>query len=174
MGENDHHDGDGDSRREDDRHQDNGPHEDGDRRYVEDIEVGQHWEPGSVTVTEEEIVEFATQYDPQPIHVDPAAADEQFGGLIASGWHTAAACMRPFATEVLSGIAIVAALGIDDLRWHEPVRPGDTLDVAVTVTDVEPWDDRRGKVTFQVVGTNQDGDRVHSRRDLVIVERRGT
>jgi len=162
---------------DDDRHaetdrDDSDRHVNPDRQYVEDIEVGQHWEPGSVTITEGEIVEFATQYDPQPIHVDPEVADEQFGGLIASGWHTAAACMRPFATEVLSGIAIVAALGIDDLRWHEPVRPGDTLDVAVTVADVEPWDDRRGKVTFQVVGTNQDGDQVHSRKDLVIVERR--
>ncbi len=146
-------------------------HENSELQYVEDIAVGQRWEPGSVTITEEEIVEFATQYDPQPIHVDREAASEQFGGLIASGWHTAAACMRPFATEVLSGIAIVAALGIDDLRWHEPVRPGDTLDVAVTVTAVEPWDDQRAKVSFRVVGTDQDGDRVHSRTDLVLVER---
>jgi acyl dehydratase len=137
----------------------------------EDLDVDQRWDVGAVTVTEAEIRSFAESYDPQSFHVDPEAGQRHFDGLIASGWHTAAACMRPFATEVLSDIAIVAALGIDDLRWHGPVRPGDTLSVEVTVLDKEVWDDDRGKVTFGVRGTNQDGETVHTRKDLVLVER---
>jgi len=113
---------------------DNNTASEGDLQYVEDLTVGQRWEPGSVTLTEE--------------------------------------AMRPFAAEVLSEVAIVAALGIDDLRWHAPVQPGDTLSVEVSVADIEPWNDQRGKVTFELGATNQDGDLVHSRKDLVLVERR--
>jgi len=140
--------------------------------YVEDLAVGQTWEPGSVTFTEEEILAFAEEYDPQPFHVDPEAAKRHFDDVIASGWHTAAGCMRPFAMEVLSEVAIVAALGIDDLRWHAPVYPGDTLSVEVSVVDTEPWNDQRGKVTFGLDAADEDGDRIHSRKDLVLVERR--
>jgi acyl dehydratase len=151
----------------------NEPTADGSRlQYIEDLRVGQSWEPGSVTFTESEVLAFAEEFDPQPFHVDPEAAGRHFDGLIASGWHTAAACMRPFATEVLSDVAVVAALGIEDLRWHAPVYPGDTLSVAVSVVDTEPWNDRRGKVTFGLDATDGDGDRVHSRKDLVLVERR--
>jgi acyl dehydratase len=141
-------------------------------QYVEDLRVGQTWEPGSVTFTEAEILAFAEEFDPQPFHVDPEAAGRHFDGLIASGWHTAAGCMRPFAAEVLSNVAVVAALGIEDLRWHAPVYPGDTLSVAVSVVDTESWNDRRGKVAFGLEATDEDGERVHSRTDLVLVERR--
>jgi acyl dehydratase len=140
-------------------------------KTVEELAIDQTWDVGQVTITEAEILSFAQQYDPQPFHVDPEAGKRHFDGLIASGWHTAAACMRPFATEVLSEVAIVAALGIDDLRWHAPVQPGDTLSVAVTVRDKEPWNEHRGKVTFGLVATNQDGETVHTRKDLVLVER---
>lgn len=143
-----------------------------DRLAFEDVDVGRTWQPGSVSFTEENIVEFAEEFDPQPFHVDPGAGRRHFDGLIASGWHTAAACLRPFATEVLADVAVVAARGVDDLRWHRPVEPGDTLDVEVTVVDKEPQNERRGTVTFELTGTNQDGEVVHSRRDLVVVERR--
>jgi len=151
---------------------DNNTASEGNLQYVEDLTVGQRWEPGSVTLTEEGMLAFAEEFDPQPFHVDPEAGTRHFDGLIASGWHTAAAAMRPFAAEVLSEVAIVAALGIDDLRWHAPVQPGDTLSVEVSVADIEPWNDQRGKVTFELGATNQDGDLVHSRKDLVLVERR--
>ncbi len=141
------------------------------RLTFEALTVGQTWRPGRATFTEEGILAFAREFDPQPFHTDPEAGKRHFDGLIASGWHTAAACMRPFATEVLSEVAIVAALGIDDLRWHRPVEPGDTLDIEVTITDKELWDDTRGKVTFELTGTAQDGTCSHSRKDLVLVER---
>lgn len=141
------------------------------RLTFEDLIVGQTWRPGRATFTEDGILAFAREFDPQPFHVDSEAGKRHFDGLIASGWHTAAACMRPFATEVLSEVAIVAALGIDNLRWHRPVEPGDVLDVEVTVAEKEPWDDNRGKVTFELTATNQDGERTHSRNDLVLVER---
>lgn len=140
-------------------------------KTVEDLEIDQSWDVGDVTISEAEILSFAKQYDPQQFHVDPEAAKRHFDGLIASGWHTAAACMRPFVTEVLSGIAVVAALGTDDLRWHVPVKPGDTLSVAVTVRNKEPWNQHRGKVTFGLRATNQDDETVHTREDLVLVER---
>jgi acyl dehydratase len=138
----------------------------------EDLAVGRQWSPGSVTVTGDEIRDFAGRYDPQPFHVDPGAAAERFGGLIASGWHTAALCMRPFVAHVLDEVAVVAAVVVDDLRWHRPVRPGDELDVAVEIVATEPWDERRGLVTFRVTATNADEELVHARNDLVLVERR--
>ena len=145
-----------------------------DLQYFEDLAVGQSWEPGTVDVTEEEILEFARKYDPQPFHVDHEAAKRNFDGLIASGWHTAAMCMRPFAEHVLPGVAIVAAMGIDELRWHEPVWPGDRLTVTVSVVEKDRWNAERGLVTFGLEATNANDDLVHSRNDLVVVERRGT
>lgn len=141
-------------------------------QYFEDLTVGHHWTPGEVSVTAEEIRRFARRYDPQPFHLDPAAAERHFGGLIASGWHTAALCMRPFAVHVLSNIAIIAALGIDGLRWRQPVRPGDRLTVRVEVVGKDEWDEERGRVTFLVEGTNDRDVLVHDRRDRVLVERR--
>ena len=138
----------------------------------EDLTVGQEWSPGQVSVTEAEILAFARTYDPQPFHVNPEAGERHFGGLIASGWHTAALCMRPLAEHVLDEVAVVAAVGIDDLRWHEPVRPGDTLSVEVEVGEKREWSDERGLVAFPLTGTNDDGEVVHSRTDLVLVERR--
>jgi acyl dehydratase len=125
-----------------------------------------------VTFTEEGIVAFAEEFDPQPFHVDPEAAGNHFDDVIASGWHTAAACMRPFVTAVLADVAVVAAVGIDDLRWHAPVSPGDTLSVTASVVDTESWSDQRGKVTFGIEATDPTGERIHSRKDLVLVERR--
>ncbi|PSP91612.1 dehydratase [Halobacteriales archaeon QS_4_66_20] len=149
-----------------------GTPDDGDRLYVEDLSVGQTWDAGRVTFTEEGIVAFAEEFDPQPFHVDPEAAGNHFDDVIASGWHTAAACMRPFVTAVLANVAVVAAVGIDDLRWHKPVSPGDTLSVTASVVDTDSWSDRRGKVTFGIEATDPTGERVHSRKDLVLVERR--
>lgn len=140
--------------------------------YYEDLAVGDEWDAGTVSITEDELREFAERYDPQEFHVDEAAAERHFGGLITSGWHTAAACMRPLVDSVLSDVAVVAAAGVDDLRWLEPVRPGDTLAVEASVAEKTPWNDERGRVSFRVTATNDDGELVHSRTDLVVVERR--
>ncbi|MGW3964177.1 MaoC family dehydratase [Amycolatopsis sp. NPDC005003] len=107
-----------------------------DQRYFEDYVPGSTYEFGSVSVTEAQIVEFAKEYDPQPFHVDPvAAADGPFGGIIASGWHTAALMMRLFAQHYLSSVASLGGPGVDELRWLRPVRPDDRLHLRVTVVD---------------------------------------
>ena len=89
-----------------------------------------------LTVTEAEILEFARRFDPQPIHIDPEfAAAGPFGGLIASGWHTASMMMRLFADHYLSRVASLASPGIDELRWPAPVRPGDQLRLRTTIME---------------------------------------
>ncbi|MEU4897115.1 MaoC family dehydratase [Streptomyces sp. NPDC044780] len=127
-------------------------------RYLEDYRPGESHDCGSVTVTEEEIVEFATRFDPQFFHVDPeAAADGPFGGLIASGWHTTALMMRLYADHYLSPAASLGGPGVDELRWTAPVRPGDTLRLRVTVLEARPSRSKpdRGILRSRVEMTNQ-------------------
>jgi acyl dehydratase len=126
----------------------------------EDFEPGQVYELGSRTVTEAEILEFARQFDPQPFHLDPEAAKESvFGGLIASGWHTGAIWMRLYVDAMLGGAASRGSPGVEELRWLEPVRPGDTLTGSLTVLDVTPSATRSDRGTVRIRGelTNQDG-----------------
>lgn len=102
--------------------------------YWEDFEVGSEQCFGSHAVTEEEIVEFGRAFDPQPFHVDAqAAAASPFAGLVASGWQTAAFCMRMMVDNVLSQSASLGSPGMESLRWKKPVRPGDTLSVRTVV-----------------------------------------
>ena len=141
-------------------------------RYFESFSSGQEFELGSRRVSREEIVSFASQYDPQAFHVDEEVANESFfGGLVASGWHTAAVCMRLLVDGLLSDTAVVGALGIEELQWRRPVRPGDELALEATVTGAEPWDDEKGLVELSLVATNGDGERVMSRTDRVLVRR---
>ena len=94
-------------------------------------EAGDSFDLGSRTITEDDIVEFATQYDPQPFHVDPeAAAGTRYGQLFASGWHTAAVCMRQLVDGLFADTAVVSGVGVDELRWERPVYGGDELAVA--------------------------------------------
>ncbi len=105
-------------------------------RYWEDFTVGMVMEFGGYEVTEEEIIEFATDFDPQSFHVDKAAAKEHFfGGLIASGWHTGAMCMRMMVDNYLIDAASMGSPGIEQLRWKKPVRPGEILHVKAEVLD---------------------------------------
>ncbi|WP_440763282.1 MaoC family dehydratase [Natronorubrum sp. DTA7] len=123
-------------------------------RYYEDLAVGDVYETGSYTVTKEEIVDFAEQFDPQPFHLDEEAAEESmFGELVASGLHTLCLSVRLFVTDFVQGeegVANMGGLGMDDLRWHEPVRPGDTLRVRAEVLETTPSESRsdRGYVDF--------------------------
>lgn len=144
-------------------------------RYYEDLEVGETQEFGEYHVTEEEIIEFAEQYDPQPFHTDPeAAADSAFGELVASGWHTAAMCMRMLADGPIQDRASMGARGVDELRWKEPVRPGDTLSIRTEILDkrVSESDPKRGYVDSRLEGINQDGDVVISWIGLGMIARR--
>ncbi len=105
-------------------------------RYFEDYAVGAIYEFGEVAVSAADIVEFARRYDPQPFHVDAeAAAASPFGGLIASGWHTAALMMRLLVDNYVSSVAGLASPGVDELRWVRPVRPGDRLRLRVEVLE---------------------------------------
>ena len=110
-------------------------------RYFEDFSVGDVTELGPVSMSEAEIVEFAARFDPQPFHVDAAAAKASpFGGLIASGWHTTALFMGMFVRGVLLDSASLGSPGVEEIRWTAPVRPGDLLTARSTVTG---WSRRR-------------------------------
>ncbi len=132
-------------------------------KYFEDIELGEVWDLGSRLVSEAEIVEFATQYDPQPFHTDTAAAEESFfGGLIASGWHTCAIFMNLLADTIkLQEMASLGAPGIEYCRWLVPVRPGDVLHGRTTVVEMRPSRSKpMGLVTCRTELVNQDGAKV--------------
>ena len=133
-------------------------------RYFEDLEAGDVYEPdGRYEFDAANIKEFAEQYDPQPFHVDEAAAEESiFGSLAASGWHTAAACMRLLVDGFLDPETSMGASGVEELRWIEPVHPGDTLRVEVEVLDKRPSESRpeMGHVRMTLTGYNQDEDPV--------------
>jgi len=134
-------------------------------RYFEDYQVGEVIEFGDRLVTREEIVEFAQRYDPQPFHVDEAAAAKShFGGLIASGWLTASIMMRMLVDHFVSRVASMGSPGIDELRWLRPVRPGDRLRVRVTVLEVRRSQTKpdRGAILSLDEVVNQDDEVVMS------------
>ena len=105
------------------------------QRWFEDYRPGLVLAFGSIRVEEAEVIEFARRYAPQPFHIDAdAAAKGAYGGLIASGWHTGSLMMRMLVEHYLSA-ASLGSPGLDELRWAQPVRPGDTLSVRVTVLE---------------------------------------
>jgi len=144
-------------------------------RYFEDIDVGETYEHGTQAVSKDEIVEFGERFDPQPFHTDEEAAkNSSFGGLAASGWHTAAMCMR-LLVEVMDEAewASQGARGIDALRWIRPVRPGDRLSVEIEVVEKRVDEDNPaiGHVDSKLTGYNQDGEAVISWVGLGMIER---
>ena len=103
-------------------------------RYFEDYVPGSVHEFGSITVKEEDIIAFGRQFDPQVFHTDPEGAKSTiYGGLIASGWHTASMMMRECVRYYLPRVASLGSPGVDELRWNLPVRPGDTLTIRMTI-----------------------------------------
>jgi acyl dehydratase len=146
-----------------------------DDRWLEDYEPGAVYEYGAVILGEADIVDFARRWDPQPMHVDPeAAAKGQFGGLIASGWHTVAVMMRLLADHFLSRVASIASPGIDELRWLRPVRPGDALRIRVSILATERSRSRpdRGMVRTLVEVINQRNEPVMSLKAMNLMRRR--
>ena len=133
-----------------------------DDRYFEDYHPGATYEYGHVLVAEQEIIDFARKFDPQPIHTDPAyAATGPFGGLIASGWHSAGIMMRLIADHYLSRVASLASPGVDELRWPSPLRPGDSVRGRFTIVEARPSRSKpdRGIVRTEAQLLTQD-DRV--------------
>jgi acyl dehydratase len=131
-----------------------------DERYFEDFVPDSTAEFGPIEVDEAEIIAFAERYDPQPIHIDRVgAANGPFGGLIASGWHTASLVMRLLVDNYLPRDASLASPGLDELRWLWPVRPGDKLRVRTTIVEARRSQSKpdRGLVRTKIEARNQDG-----------------
>jgi acyl dehydratase len=148
-----------------------------DDRYFEDYPQGAVFEFGHVAVSAAEIVEFARRFDPQPMHLDAAAAAHgPFGGLIASGWHTAGIMMRLFVEHFLPRAASLGSPGIDELRWPRPVRPGDVLRIRVHVVEARPSRTQpdRGILRTFVEVLNQDDAVVMSLQPVNLLRRRPT
>ena len=128
-------------------------------------------------LSKEEILTLAREYDPQPFHTDEqSAADSAFGGLIASGWHTAAIFMRLYVDAVLSRSASMGSPGVEELRWLKPVRPGDTLRARLTVLDSAPSSRNpgRGTVRLDTEVRNQRGEIVMTMKARGLFARRRT
>lgn len=140
---------------------------------ADDLSPGDRVELGHHTLTQEEIVEFADQWDPQWFHTDPdAAAEGHHGGLIASGIHTLAVLQRLCVDALYSRWAVIAGRGFDRLRFTAPVRPGDTLTGSVAVTDVS-LDDSRGRIQLEMEMRRADSTVVLAATMTVFVWRRG-
>jgi acyl dehydratase len=142
--------------------------------WFDDLRVGMRFKSPDKLVTREDIKRFAAEFDPQPYHLDEAAAARSpLKGLAASGWHTAAMAMRlaletrPFGPHPLLG------LGVDELRWLAPVRPGDVIHLEGEVTEMTPSRTRpQGIVRVKWMAFNQDGTAVYTFTPISIVPRR--
>jgi len=144
-------------------------------RWFEDFLPGDVAEFGDYPMTEAEIIAFAERYDPQAFHTDPVAAQGSvYGGLIASGWHTAAAMMRLLVDHAIPPNASLGSPGVDELRWLKPVRPHDRLRVRVTVQEAVASRSKpdRGVVRSFTEVLNQKGEVVMTLRSMVMYRRR--
>lgn len=144
-------------------------------KYLEDFAVGQVYGSARISVDKDRIKAFAAEFDPQPFHQDDEAARQSiFGGLAASGWHTAALTMRLFVDSDFRPAGGIIGAGFDELRWPRPVRPGDELRVESEVLEVRPSKSRphQGLVKVRITTTNQDGDAVQVFVANIIVPRR--
>lgn len=141
-------------------------------RYFEDYPVGAVYVGGPIEVSEDDIVGFARRYDPQPMHIDKAAAEAgPFRGLIASGWHTGSLMMQMLARHFVPTPGNLPSPGLDELRWLRPVRPGDRLSLRATVESarLSRSKPQQGVVTSLVEVLNQDGDVVMSLKPVSLI-----
>jgi len=147
-----------------------------DDRYFEDYVEGSVFEFGPIAMEEAEIISFAESFDPQTMHTDPEkAAQGPFHGLIASGWHTIALMMRLFVDHYLSAVASRASPGVDEVRWYRPVRPGDRLQLRISILEARPSRSKpdRGMVVSWLEGINQEGEVVTSLKAMNLLAKRG-
>jgi acyl dehydratase len=141
--------------------------------WLEDLSVGQQFLSGTHTLTADEIKEFAGRYDPQPFHMDEAAArGTMFGGLAASGWHTAAVTMKLSVQSFPLASGIIGSGG--ELTWTKPVRPGDALQVKSEILEIVPSQSKpdRGMVIVKLTTTNQNGEIVQTFSPKLVVFKR--
>jgi acyl dehydratase len=140
--------------------------------YLEDLSAGQTFRTASASMTLERIKAFAEEFDPQPFHIDEAvAASAFFGGLVASGWHTAALAMRLLVTSDFKIAGGLIGAGVEEIRWPRPVRPGDILHVEGEVLEVRPSQKHpdRGIVRLRTIALNQNGETVMEQTARLIV-----
>jgi acyl dehydratase len=145
------------------------------QRFLEDYAVGQTYGTGRLRVDEERIKSFAAEFDPQPFHLDGDAARATiFGGLAASGWHTAAMTMRLLVEGDLKPAGGIIGMGFEDFRWPQPVYPGDELRVESEVLEVRPSKSRPNQGLIKVRNTtlNQNGEAVQIAVGTLLVPRR--
>ena len=143
--------------------------------YLEDVHVGQRFQSEPYHVRETEMLEFARQFDPQPFHLNHAAADASvFQGLAASGWHTAAIAMRLLMTGPMQFAGGAVGLGVDELRWPHALRPNDTVQLETEILETRPSRSKQGFgiVRIRNVAKNQNGDVVLSYVANAMVRRR--
>ena len=143
--------------------------------YLEDLSPGQKFRSGTLRVARERIKSFAAEFDPQPFHLDEAAAERSlFRGLAASGWHTAAMTMRLFADSEFKPAGGILGGGFDEVRWPLPVRPGDELSLDIEVLEVRPSKSRpeHGIAKVRTTTKNQNGEAVQIFVGNLIVPRR--
>src|SRR5438094_9080778 len=144
------------------------------QRYFEDLKAGDRFKSATYKVSEEQIVSFAREFDPQPFHVDPTVAGQTiFKSRIASGWHTAAITMRLF-VQTLNFAEGAIGLGVDELRWPNAVRPDDVLEVEIEIVDLRESRSKpsHGIVRIRNVTTNQRGEVVQTMFASALVLRR--
>jgi acyl dehydratase len=145
------------------------------KRYLEDFTVGQTFGSGRVKVDTEQIKAFAAEFDPQPFHLDENAARETiFGGLAASGWHTAALTMRLLVESEIAPAGGIVGAGFDEFRWPRPVRPGDELRIESEVLEVRASRSRphQGLIKVRTTTLNQMDETVQVQIANLIVPRR--
>jgi acyl dehydratase len=145
------------------------------KQYLEDFAVGQVYHSGCLRVDKEQILAFAAQFDPQPYHLDDEAARQSvFGGLAASGWHTAALTMRLLIDGEFKPAGGILGVGFDDLSWPRPVRPGDELHAQSEVLEVRPSKSRpeRGMIKVRTTTFNQNDEAVQVFTGNLLVQRR--
>lgn len=144
-------------------------------RYFEDFEVGSSEPYGSLTIREDEMLAFAAEFDPQPMHLDPHSEQaRRMGGLIASGWYTCSANMRLMADHFILGSAGMGSPGVSSLRWAAPVRAGDHLTGRMHILDRKPSASKpdRGFVQYRFELHNQHGELVLDQVNLIMMGRR--
>lgn len=147
------------------------------QRFLEDFEAGQKFGSGRLRVEAERIKRFAAEFDPQPFHLDEAAAERSlFRGLAASGWHTAAMTMRLLVESELEPAGGIIGAGFDEFRWPRPVRPGDELHLEIEVLEVRPSRSRpeQGLVRLKTTTLNQNGETVQVTVGNLVVPRRAS
>ena len=142
--------------------------------YLEDLLVGQKFRTQTITVDIERVKAFAAEFDPQAFHLDEAAAGSSiFGGLVASGWHTAALTMRLMVDGELSIAGGLVGVGVEQIRWPQPVRPGDRIRVETEIVEVRPSrsNPSRGIVRFKSQTLNQNDQVVMEQVATLVVPR---